>query len=80
VERGWNVSAGGKDMSIKVEEDVIFLDTGIVLVSLSGKDKIGFKQEDNRVLVYVKPGQRMYVNHRLYHNPTDFQVKMELTE
>lgn len=67
-------------MSIKVEEDAILFDTGIVLITLSGKDKMGFKQEDNRVLVYVKPRQRMYVNHRLYHNPTDLQVKMELTE
>jgi hypothetical protein len=67
-------------MSIKVAEDALFLDAGMVLITLSGKDKIGFKQEDDRVLVYVKPGQRMYVNHRLYHNPTDFQVKMELTE
>jgi hypothetical protein len=67
-------------MSIKIDEDVIFLDTGLLLVSLSGKDKVGFKQEDNRVLVYVKPGQRVHVNHRLYHNQIDFQLKMELTE
>lgn len=67
-------------MSIKVEEDAVFLDTGIVLIPLSGKDKIGFKQENGRLFVYVKAGQYVYVNHRLYHNPTDFQVKMELTE
>jgi hypothetical protein len=80
VERRWNVSAGGKDMSIKIEEDALFLDTGIVVISLGGKDKIGFKQENNRLFVYVKVGQYVYVNHRLYHNPDDFQVKMELTE
>ena len=67
-------------MSIKIEEDALFLDTGIILITLSGKDKIGFKQEDSRVLVYVKPSQRVHVNHRLYHNPTDLQLKMELTE
>ena len=67
-------------MSIKVEEDVLFLDTGIVLISLGGKDKIGFKQEDGHLFVYVKAGQHVYVNHRLYYNPIDFQVKMELTE
>jgi hypothetical protein len=67
-------------MSIRVEEDAVFLDTGIILISLGGKDKIGFKQEDDRLWVYVKIGQRICVNHRLYHNPTDFQLKMELTE
>jgi len=67
-------------MSVKIEEDAVFLGTGIILVSLGGKDKIGFKQEDNRIFVYVKVGQRVYVNHRLYHNPTDFQLKMELME
>ena len=81
MERGWNVSAGGKDMSIKIEEDAVFLDTGIFLVSLGGKDKIGFEQDENgRLLVYVKIGQRIWVNHRLYHDPVTFQVKMELTE
>lgn len=67
-------------MSVKIEEDAVFLDTGIVLISLGGKDKIGFKQEGDRLWVYVKIGQRICVNHRLYHNPIDFQVKMELTE
>jgi hypothetical protein len=81
MERGWNVSTGGKNVSIKVEEDAIFLDTGIFLVPLGGKDKVGFEQDDTgRILVHVKIGQRVYVNHRLYHNPTDLQVKMELTE
>jgi hypothetical protein len=67
-------------MSIKVEEDAVFLDTGIFLISLGGKDEIGFKQEDGCLFVYVKAGQHVYVNHRLYYNPTDFQVKMELAE
>jgi hypothetical protein len=67
-------------MSIKVEEDAVFLDTGIFIISLGGKDKVGFKQEDNCLFVYVKVGQRVYVNHRLYYDPTDFQLKMELTE
>ena len=68
-------------MSIKIEEDAVFLDTGMFLVSLSGQDKIGFNPEDDgHVSVYVKSGQRIYVNHRLYYDSTTQELKMELTE
>jgi hypothetical protein len=67
-------------MSIKVEEDSVFLDTGTLLILLAGKDKSGFEQEGDDLLVYVKPGQRIYVNHPLYYDSTNSELKMELTE
>lgn len=67
-------------MSIKIENDAVFLDTGVLLISLGGKDKIGFKEEDGHLFIYVEAGQHVYVNHRLYYNSTDHQVKMELME
>lgn len=72
-------------MSLKISKDYIFVDVGAgILFMITGKDKIGFKEGENHLWVRRKPGERTYVNHRLYHryldgNP-DHSVKMELTE